>query len=60
MSIKIGDMTFIDSYAFLGESLEKLVKNLYDKEDTFLTNPYYNQLYLDHMDILCLKECLPL
>ena len=33
MSFKIGDMKFIDYFAFSGESLEKLVKNLNDKED---------------------------
>ena len=39
MSFKMGDMKFIDSFAGLGESLGKLVKNLYDKTDKFLKIP---------------------
>ena len=35
LSFKIGDMKFIDAYACLCESLDQLVKNLYDKDDKF-------------------------
>ena len=35
MSFKIGDMKFIDFYGVICELLDKLVKNLYDKEDKF-------------------------
>ena len=30
MSYKLGTLKFIDSYAFLGELFDKLVKKLYD------------------------------
>ena len=33
MSFTVGDIRFIDSLAFLNESLEQLVQNLYDKDN---------------------------
>jgi hypothetical protein len=35
MSFSIGDIKFIDSFQFMASSLEKLVENLYDKEDKY-------------------------
>ena len=35
MSFKMGTLKFIDSFQFMGSSLEKLVENLYDKDDTY-------------------------
>ena len=59
MSFKIGDMKFIDSYAFLRELLDKLVKNLYDKEDKFNNFHFMKRQFPEHMDLLCRKGFYP-
>ena len=33
MTFSVGDIKFIDSFKFMATSLDKLVKNLYDKTD---------------------------
>ena len=35
MSFNIGNLKFIDSLQFMASSLEKLVDNLYDKDDKY-------------------------
>ena len=35
MTFSAGDIKFIDSFKFMATSLDKLVKNLYDKEDKY-------------------------
>ena len=52
-------MKFVDSYAFLGESLDKLVKNIYDKAEKFNNFPNMKQHFENHMDILCRKGFYP-
>ena len=44
---------------FLGESLDKRVKNLYDKKDKFKNFPNMRKQFGYHMDILCRKGFYP-
>ena len=59
MSIAIGDLRFIDSCQFMASSLEKLVENLYDKEENFLNFKYMKKYFPDHLDLLCQKGYYP-
>ena len=45
MSITIGDLRFIDSCQFKASSLEKLVENLYDKEEKFKNFKYMKKIF---------------
>ena len=60
MSFDINHLRFIDSYLFMAESLEKLIENLYDKEDKYKNFPnmkkYYND---DELKLLCRKGFYP-
>ena len=59
MSFKMGSLKFIDSFQFMGSSLEKLVENLYDNEDKHKNFHSMKQYYNDHMDLLCKKGIYP-
>ena len=57
ISFKIGEMTFIHFYAFLCESLDKLVKNVYDKEIHSRTTITWK--IGEHIDLLWRKGFYP-
>jgi hypothetical protein len=59
MSFTIGKLKFIDSYQFMGASLEKLVENLYDKDDKYKHFHNMRQFFPNDMDILCRKGYYP-
>ena len=59
MSFKLGALKFIDSFQFMATSLEKLVENLYDKNDKYTNFPCMKQYFDKHMDILCRKGFYP-
>ena len=43
----------------MASSLEKLVENLYDKEEKFKNFKYMKQYFPDHLDLLCQKGYCP-
>ena len=57
ISFSIGNMKFIDSFAFLSEKLEKLVFNLYDDKgaDKYTNFHHMRRFYGEHMDLMCKK-----
>jgi hypothetical protein len=59
MSFSIGDLKFIDSLQFMSSSLEKLVENLYDKEDKYKHFHSIKQHYPEHYELLCQKGYYP-
>jgi len=59
MSFKIGNIKFIDSFQFMASSLDKLVENLYDKEDKYKNFTFMKQFYGDNMNIICQKGFYP-
>ena len=59
MSFTFGHLKFIDSYQFRGASLEKLVENLYDKDDKHKHFHNMRQFFPNDMDILCRKGYYP-
>ena len=59
MSFKMGTLKFIDSFQFMGSSLEKLVENLYDKDDTYKNFNSMKQYFNEHLDLLCKKGKYP-
>ena len=59
MSFKLGPLKFIDSFQFMTSSLEKLVTNLYDKDDKFKNFSSMKQFYEPQMDMLCQKGFYP-
>ena len=50
MSFSIGDIRFIDSFKFMASSLEKLAKNLHDKEDEFKYFNFMKKEYPEHYE----------
>jgi hypothetical protein len=52
-------LKFIDSFQFMASSLEKLVTNLYDKDDKYKNFHSMKQYFGDHMDALCRKGMYP-
>jgi hypothetical protein len=56
MSFSIGNLRFIDSFQFMGSSLDKLVSYLYDKNDKYKHFKFMKTYYGNHMDLLCRKE----
>ena len=59
MSFSIGDLKFIDSFQFMSASLEKLVENLYDKDDKYKNFKFMKSIYPEHYDLLCQKGVYP-
>ena len=59
MSFSIGDLKFIDSLQFMNSSLEKLVENLYEKEDKYKNFHSLKSIYPQHYDLLCQKGFYP-
>jgi hypothetical protein len=59
MSFKLGPLRFIDSFQFMASSLEKLVTNLYDKDDKFKNFSSMKQYFNDQMNLLCQKGHYP-
>jgi hypothetical protein len=59
MSFKIGQLKFIDSFQFMGSSLEKLTEHLYDKDDKYKHFHNMKKHYNEHMDLLCRKGYYP-
>ena len=59
MSFKLGPLRFIDSFQFMSSSLEKLVENLYDKNDKYKNFHSMKQYFSENMDILCRKGFYP-
>ena len=61
MSISLGYVKFIDSFQFLSESLDTLVKNMIDEhsDDKYIKFKHMRSHFPDHMDILCQKGYYP-
>ena len=59
MTISIGDLKFIDSFKFMSASLEKLVENLYDKDDKFKDFNFMKKEFPLDYEILCQKGHYP-
>jgi hypothetical protein len=61
MSFKIGHLRFIDSFQFMGSSLEKLVENLHgDKPENKYDNFHaMKRQYPNHYELLCQKGHYP-
>ena len=59
MSFNIGSLKFIDSLQFMASSLEKLVDNLYDKNDKFNNFNHMKKYYEPELELLCQKGFYP-
>ena len=60
MSFKIGDMKCIARTLGFLESLDNLVKNLYDNKNINIsTSPTCRHMFGAHMDLLCSKRGYP-
>jgi hypothetical protein len=59
MSFSIGELKFIDSFQFMGESLEQLAKNLYDPHDKHKNFTFMKQIFPEHYQLLCQKGHYP-
>jgi hypothetical protein len=59
MSFNIGSLKFIDSFQFMASSLEKLVVNLFDKNDKYINFKNMNKYYENELDLLCQKGFYP-
>ena len=59
MSFGMGPLKFIDSFQFMASSLEKLVTNLYDKNDKYKNFHSMKQYFESDMDMLCKKGFYP-
>ena len=55
MSIKIGNVKFIDSMQFMKSSLEKLTENLYDPIDKYKNFKHMKKYYAGKLELLCQK-----
>ncbi|MFM7987081.1 MAG: hypothetical protein ACKPKO_48000 [Candidatus Fonsibacter sp.] len=53
MSFSIGDLRFIDSFAFMASSLDSFVSNLYDDSDKFINFQFMRNYVPEHMELLC-------
>ena len=60
MSISIGDLKFSDSFKFMATSLQKLVENLYDKDDKFQDFNFMKKNSLIIMNYYLKKEYTPM
>ena len=61
MRFKISDLNLIDSFAFLNDSLEQLVHNLYgnDDDDKYVHFSSMTSLFGDHLDLMCQQGIYP-
>ena len=59
MSFSIGYLKFIDSLQFMASSLDKLVDNLYDKEDKYKHFKSIKQNFPNNYELLCKKGYYP-
>ena len=59
MSFEINICKFIDSMQFMPSSLEKLVENLYDKDDKFKNFKFMQKYFPNDLDLLCRKGFYP-
>lgn len=59
MSFEIGNLKFIDSLNFMPSSLEKLVVNLYDKNDKYKKFKHMQKEFTNDLDVLCQKGFYP-
>ena len=59
MSFNIGNLKFIDSLQFMASSLEKLVENLYDKNDKYSNFNHMKKYYEPELELLCQKGFYP-
>jgi hypothetical protein len=59
MSFNIGSLKFIDSFQFMASSLEKLVVNLFDKNDKYINFNNMKKYYENELDLLCQKGFYP-
>ena len=55
LPFRIGTLKIIDSYAFLGESLDPLAQHLYDKEDKYIYVHFLEIVW----KLLCKKGAYP-
>ena len=55
MSFSIGELKFIDSFQFMGSSLETLATNLYDPQDKYKNFVFMKQIFPEHYELLCQK-----
>ena len=59
MTFSLGDIKFIDSFKFMGSSLDKLVGTLYDRKDKYKNFVFMKQEYPRHYEILTQKGYYP-
>jgi hypothetical protein len=59
MSFTVKNLKFIDSYQFMSCSLEKLVENLYDKDDKYKYFQFMKKYFNENLDLLCQKGFYP-
>ena len=59
MTFSLGDIKFIDSFKFMGASLDKLVENLYDGKDRYKHVVFMKKEYPKHYEILTQKGYYP-
>ena len=53
MIFSMGDLRFIDSFAFMASSLDSLVSNLYDDSDKFINFQFMRNQFPEHIELLC-------
>ena len=59
ISFNICDLRFIDSFQFMGSSLDKLTGNLYDKEDKYKNFNFIRREIPENYELVCQKGFYP-
>ena len=61
LSLTIGNIRFIDSFAFLIESWDNVVQNIYanDNDDRYLHFNDMKRFYGEYLDLMCNKGIYP-
>ena len=59
ISFNIGELRFIGSVQFMGSSLDKLIGNLYDKEDKYKNFNFIKREIPNNYELVCQKGYYP-